>query len=727
MADKVIEKAAYSDQTELLEAHLQRLECKLKAQILIIRQENGALGTPHALSGDWENESPDTLTERALELENQITQRLAVTPKSVRLPFRDMEARFEFDSFERDVVLLALAPSLDRRFERYYSMAKSTPLEGGLDVDLALSVLSSSQVWADRVENRRYFQEHSTLIREHLIALDRHRLEMGASFLSLGIRLPARVLSWILGDDDLDAALTGFTQLIEPDISFDQVVLPQAIRDSLLAMVGNHHEYLASMAEWKLDQAITYGRGIVLLFVGAPGTGKTMSAKAIAHELKMRLMLVDPQQIYDLKRPVEDNLADLFREARLQNAVIFFDECEGLLGHRATGNPHISVVLSAIEHYDGIIVLSTNLPQLLDESVDRRVLYRVLFEAPSVSLRRRIWEVHLPDGVPCAEDVDLDRLARLFEFTGGYIKNAVLVAINRALTRPERPVQLTQEDLEVAARSQMRARLSEYVERQPTTLRLEDLILADETASQITEILDAARSRSVVFREWGFGEKLTKGTGLSALFDGEPGTGKTLCAEILAAELGLTLYRIQVANVVSKYIGETEKNLTRIFKEANEGHCLLLFDEADSLFSQRTDVKSVQDKYANMEVNVLLQLMERHDGLVVLTTNLKKGIDKAFERRLSFKINFPFPEAEDRERIWKHLIPDKAPVASNLDFNLLGRSYELSGGSIKNALLRGAYRAAAATRSITMEDLNESAKRECAAAGKLYRVIENDF
>jgi SpoVK/Ycf46/Vps4 family AAA+-type ATPase len=726
MAGKTKKAAAYRDQIELLDAHLQRLECKLRAYILRVRQDESALGSPYFTTGE-DGESPLGLLERAADLEIQIAARLNATGDKIQLPIRDLETRFGLDSFERDVVLLALAPSLDRRFERLFALAKNAPLEGGLDVDLVLSVLSVGEQWARRMENRSYFQEQSPLLREHIITLDRHRLEMGASFLSLGIRLPARVLSWVLGDDDLDASLCGFSQLIEPDISFDKVVLPQAIEESLLAIVGNHREYMESMAQWELDKTITYGRGLVLLFVGAPGTGKTMCAKAIAHALKMRIMLVDPQQIYDLKRPVEDNLTNLFREARLQNAVIFFDECEGILGHRAAGNPHISLVLSAIEHYDGIVVLSTNLAQLLDESVDRRVLYRVHFEAPSVTLRRRIWAVHLPEGVPLAEDVDIDQLARVFEFTGGYIKNAVLVAINRALNRPERPTVITHEDLEVAARTQMRTRLSEYAERHTTTLRLDDLILSDDTAAQITEVLDAARSRSVVFREWGFGEKLTRGTGLSALFDGESGTGKTLCAEILAAELGLTLYRIQVANVVSKYIGETEKNLTRIFKEADDSHCLLLFDEADSLFTKRTEVKSVQDKYANMEVNVLLQLMERYDGLVLLTTNLKKGIDQAFERRLSFKINFPFPEAVYRERIWQHLIPDQAPLEDGIDFYVLARSFELSGGSIKNAILRGAYRAAAAARPISMDDLVESAKRECASAGKLYRVIERDF
>ncbi len=664
------------------------------------------------------------LAEEAATLEATIAERLAVTSEP-KLPLVEIVERFGLDDFERDVLLLALAPSLNLEFARAYGRLLESPLKSELNVDTALSILTAGGT-ADRVRARRYFAIDAPLLRHHLLSLDRHRIELGDSFLSLGIRLPPRVLGWLLGEDDLDQSLRGFTKLIEPDVTFEQVVLPPATRDSIRAMVHNHADYLKTLSDWKLDERIAYGRGIVLLFVGAPGTGKTMTAKAVAAELGKRLLLVDPNQIYDVKRPVEDNLDELFREARLQDAVVFFDECEGVLGSRTHGNAQVSLILSAIEHYDGIIVLSTNLPQLLDPALDRRVLYRVVFEPPTTSLRKRIWEVHLTEEANLADDVDIDLLARQFDFTGGYIKNAVLVALNRALTREQRPPVLTHEDLDVAARTQMRARLSEYAERTLTPLRLSDLILEDETAAQVTEILDAARSRAVVFQEWGFGEKLSKGRGLSALFDGEPGTGKTLCAEILAAELGLTLYRIQVANVVSKYIGETEKNLTRIFKEADQSHCLLLFDEADSLFSQRTDVKSVHDKYSNMEINVLLQLMERYDGLVLLTTNLKKGIDKAFERRLSFKVHFPFPEPHLREKIWEHLIPKSAPVADDLDFYVLGKGFELSGGSIKNAIVRAAYAAAAQRRPIGMPDLINAAKYECAAAGKLYRLPQQD-
>ncbi len=285
---------------------------------------------------------------------------------------------------------------------------------------------------------------------------------------------------------------------------------------------------------------------------------------------------------------------------------------------------------------------------------------------------------------------------------------------------------VTQQDLITACYSQLRHRLNELADRDVADLRLSDLILPQEIKAQIVEIIEAVSAQSIVFREWGFGKKFNKGRGLSALFDGEPGTGKTLSAEVIAAELGLGLYRVNVANVVSKYIGETEKNLTRVFAEARGSQSILLFDEADSLFARRVDVKGSNDRFANMETNVLLQLIERYDGLAILTTNLKRSLDKAFERRLSFKINFPFPEPDTRATIWKAMIPSGAPIAPDVDFDNLGRYFELSGGSIKNAVLRAAYRAASRDLPLSMDLFEDAAKRECQAAGKLFRVAPRE-
>ena len=250
---------------------------------------------------------------------------------------------------------------------------------------------------------------------------------------------------------------------------------------------------------------------------------------------------------------------------------------------------------------------------------------------------------------------------------------------------------------------------------------LEDLLLETDTRAQIDEILSAARCRDQVLQEWGFERRYQRGLSLSALFDGEPGTGKTLAAEILAAELDLPLQRVNMAAVLDKYVGGTEKNLQKVFLEAKTSPRVLLFDEADALFSSRVQIESSQDRHANLEINLLLQLMEDYDGIVVLTTNLAQGIDKAFERRIGYKVHFPFPARELREALWRSLIPSELPLDGEIGFSDLALRFELSGGSIRNAILRAAYVAAGRSSGVSSFDLERAAEQECAASGKLYQ------
>jgi SpoVK/Ycf46/Vps4 family AAA+-type ATPase len=240
-------------------------------------------------------------------------------------------------------------------------------------------------------------------------------------------------------------------------------------------------------------------------------------------------------------------------------------------------------------------------------------------------------------------------------------------------------------------------------------------------------LIASVRNRRTIFEEWGFGEKITKGRGICALFRGDSGTGKTLSAEIIANELGMTLYRVRIPAIISKYVGETEKNLEKCFREAAASGALLLFDEADSIFSKRTEVKDSNDRYANMEVNLLLQEVERFEGVVILTTNLDAAIDDAFERRLNHKIDFPFPEARYRARIWKRLLPANAPLANDIDFEILGKDLELSGGCIKNSVIRAAYRAAERKIPIDMDLLEAAGIQEYREMGKLVPTRANPW
>jgi SpoVK/Ycf46/Vps4 family AAA+-type ATPase len=244
-------------------------------------------------------------------------------------------------------------------------------------------------------------------------------------------------------------------------------------------------------------------------------------------------------------------------------------------------------------------------------------------------------------------------------------------------------------------------------------------VLPQEQLTQLREVMSYAKYRYRVYGEWGFDRKLSVGKGLNILFSGPSGTGKTMAAEIMAGELGLDLYKIDLSTVVSKYIGETEKNLDRVFKEAQESNAILFFDEADALFGKRSEVKDAHDRYANTEIAYLLQKMEEYEGIVILATNLRKNMDDAFVRRMHGAIEFPFPEQESRRRIWAGIFPPEAPLASDVDGAFLARQFKLAGGNIKNIALHAAFLAAEADSSISMAHLIRATKREYQKLGRL--------
>jgi SpoVK/Ycf46/Vps4 family AAA+-type ATPase len=233
------------------------------------------------------------------------------------------------------------------------------------------------------------------------------------------------------------------------------------------------------------------------------------------------------------------------------------------------------------------------------------------------------------------------------------------------------------------------------------------------------------QGRARVLDEWGLARKLAPSYGVSALFAGAPGTGKTMAAEVIARELGLDVYKIDLSGLVSKFIGETEKNLERVFSEAESSNAILFFDEADAVFGKRSEVKDAHDRYANIETSYLLQRMEAYDGVTILATNLRANLDEAFTRRLHAIIDFPFPDAAQRLQIWKALLPTTAPIAGEVDLDLLARRFKIAGGSIRNVWVAAAYLAAAQGDAITMQHLLHATRRELQKLGRL--TDERDF
>lgn len=321
---------------------------------------------------------------------------------------------------------------------------------------------------------------------------------------------------------------------------------------------------------------------------------------------------------------------------------------------------------------------------------------------------------------------DLDALAARFPLPRQGILDAAAHAARDAQMRDEDLERLETAHLsahlhQLAARTAER-RLSSLAERVESSLRWSDIVLPDDTFEALMEVITFARYRDQVLDQWGFRRKLPYGRALSALFHGPPGTGKTMVAGIIARELGKELFRVDLSQLVSKYIGETEKNIARLFEEARRHDAVLLFDEADALFGKRTQAKSSVDRYANMNVNYLLQAMEAYEGVILMTTNFEGALDDAFKRRIRFHIEFAFPDDTQRAHLWRALIPRQAPVEEDIEFKALGKSFEMSGGHIKDAVLRAAFMAAERGASISTDILMEAGVRVYRELGHLIRL-----
>jgi SpoVK/Ycf46/Vps4 family AAA+-type ATPase len=455
------------------------------------------------------------------------------------------------------------------------------------------------------------------------------------------------------------------------------------------------------------------------LAVGPSGTGKTSLTEAIAARLGRPLLRVEGGLAG--VDPV-GAVAEAVTEARVTGALLCFDDGELWFAHRMQGNRALPALLRALEGYGGLVVLTTSMEGMLDASILRRVLVRVDLGFPTPRQRGALWRSALPEG-QARESLDLDFIAEKYEFTGAQIEAAAAMATAQAWTRAKREgagLGLRAEDVEQAAKGQLQHHLAQLAVRTVTHLTLEDIVLPDDLKRILRSVLSAVRNRRRIFEEWGLGERVTTGQGLAMLFRGESGTGKTLSAEILASELAMPLYRIAIPKIVSKYIGETEKNLEKAFREAQVAGAMLLFDEADAIFTKRVEVNNANDRYSNMEVNLLLQELERFDGVVILTTNLDAAIDDAFERRLNYKLDFPFPDGASRALIWRRLLPPRAPIdLSEEHIQYLGEQFELSGGSIKNVMVRASYAAAEAGGKLDIDRLEGAAIQEYRELGKL--------
>jgi ATPase family associated with various cellular activities (AAA) len=585
--------------------------------------------------------------------------RLAINPPAASDRLTEL---FKLSDFERATLLLCAGVEMDSELAGLCAEAQGHLPRASFG--LALAILPDPH-WSALSSARplRHFR---------MIEVD------GAAGLTAApLRLDERILHYLAGVDAIDSRLQPFLQ-------------PAQFPD----WIAEDHKATA-------EQVVTFfkahpHRPPVVHFSGDDDQGQEDAAAFAAHQMGWRLFTLHAEDLPAVGPDLNLPTTLWERESRLLPGALFI---------RCAANGLSAAVRHLAERLPSPLFIACREPIRLNHPVIRFDL-----DKPPPAEQKRLWQKALG---PKASELNgaLDAISEQFRLS------ARTIFTTAALPRSDE-VATDSQELWNDCRSLARPRLEDLAERIVPTAGWDDLVLPEPQKLILRHLAAQVQQRLKVYESWGFSDKSQRGLGLSALFSGPSGTGKTLAAEVLAGELRLDLYRIDLSSVVSKYIGETEKNLKQVFDAAEEGGALLLFDEADALFGKRGEVKDSHDRYANIEVGYLLQRMEAYRGLAILTTNLKASLDKAFQRRLRFRVNFPFPDAAQREAIWSRIFPSRTPTEGVQPRRLA--QLNIAGGNIRNIAMNAAFLAAAKGEPVRMSDLLEAARLE---AQKIERPL----
>lgn len=571
---------------------------------------------------------------------------------------------FGLSEFEKDILLLCAGIEMDSKLATQCCEVEGRQQRPYATFGVALSALPAAH-WSALTPLRP------------LRAYRLLEMESGYSFTSAPLKIDERILHYLAGVNFLDSRLQPVMKL-----------------SSATAAVAQEHRQTAEEAAQVLNNSALAAPAMHLC--GDDDNGQEDTAALIAQKVGRQLFVAQGETLPAVG-PELDQLAVLWSRESLLIPAALLIQCgsSGLSG----------AARYLAERLDGLIFLASREPLRLN-----RAFVRLEVNKPQPIEQRRLWQQALGESASKLGET-LDDLAEQFRLSARMILATSALAASAAK-------EVRREELWSACRSLARPKLEDLAQRIVPAAGWDDLVLPEAQRNTLRQLAAQVRYRMKVYETWGFSAKGRRGLGVSALFTGESGTGKTLAAEVVARELSLDVYRIDLSAVVSKYIGETEKNLKQVFDAAEEGGVLLLFDEADALFGKRGEVKDSHDRYANIEVGYLLQRMEAYQGLAILTTNLKASMDRAFQRRLRFTLHFPFPDAAQRQLIWSKVFPSGTPT-HGLDVKRLAQ-LNVTGGSIRNIALNAAFLAVQTDSPVEMRHLVDAARLE---AQKIERPL----
>ncbi|MBW4507249.1 MAG: AAA family ATPase [Scytonematopsis contorta HA4267-MV1] len=577
---------------------------------------------------------------------------------------------FQLSNFERDLLLLCTGMEIYPDWGELCAAAQANAKLNYPTFSLALTIFPEPH-WSA-------ITSLAPLRRWGLIDIDDSNILTAAP-----LRINERVLHFLMGVEHLDEQIQ---PILEPITSTKYNGVSNEINQIL---VDSHLQIVQNITDtWEKKSSLILP---IIQLCGNEATSKLSIATVVCEQRGLKLYSISVQNLPHNINDFHQLLRLWELEASLTKSVLFLNCHEINTGDSA----QLNTIKSFVELVKSPLILS-----ILDKlSITNRTVINFDVHKPTHEEQKSLWQKHLNNYTEL--DNRVEALVSQFNLTAPEINN---ICIKSLAQKP------TYSIIWNNCREQVRPKLDDLVQRITPFATWDDIVLPEAQIMTLKAIAAQVRQCAKVYQEWGFASKGGRGLGISALFSGVSGTGKTMSAEVLAQELQLDLYRIDLSAVVSKYIGETEKNLRSVFDAAETGGTILLFDEADALFGKRSDVKDSHDRYANMEVSYLLQRMEEYRGLAILTTNLKDSIDTAFMRRIRFVVKYSFPDIKGREEIWRRVFPKNTPT-ENLDFAKLAK-LNVAGGNIRNIALNAAFMAADASEPVGMKHIKGAAYSE---------------
>jgi hypothetical protein len=629
---------------------------------------------------------------RTRDASNAAIQQAIKQQQPLQLVF--LSEAFNLSRFEIDVLLFCLAPAVDARFGSLYGFLQDDVTRRHPTPGLIIDLLSEPGL--QRMNLLAYFTPEASLIKHDLLQRvpDTHQ-QVTPYTLHQMYRVDETIVSFMFGQYQPRESLAGCMKLMWPD---DEASDAAILGESLSALAGQMRADGNDMP--------------VMALQGSDPAQLRAAERQIALSAGLPILQLALDRVEGGQPAREEAVQAALRDARLSGALACITGWDAIL---SDGAPPARLMEDVFSH-PGPVLLSGRARWQAREVIRERNIVWLAFDAPDYAHRLALWQHFIRAPKAVMKNLDLETLAGQFALSATQIRDAAAAANDAAVQHKKR---LDQAILLSAARDQSSPALGSLARKITPRHAWNDLVLPDDQREMLIELVNTVRKRAMVLDEWELGRKLTASQGMTALFAGPPGTGKTTGAEIIAAELGLDLYKIDLSTIVSKFIGETEKNLERIFNEAENSNAILFFDEADAIFGKRSEVKDAHDRYANMEVSYLLQRMENYNGVTILATNLRANLDDAFLRRLQFAIDFPFPDEQQRLLIWQTLFPANVQRDKSVDFAKLASRFKLAGGSIRNIIVGAAFLAAGDGGVVTQKHLLHSTRRELQKMGRL--------